>query len=596
MKRVLGVGLLATIFPSGALLVAGDGAAESATAELREGSPAPSSWREAYDYVQDLRHQKAGPLLWGEQANDESIAQAINLLHGALEYLDRPIVRDLGLGSRYLRARRADVLMDLARAHALQGQTQRAVRCLSLASDAGASALSQMLNNEDVFAGLRDRPEVKRLILRNESEVAVLAGEAFQTPYRERLTPAEKIAGLSLFWTQARQHFAFFDQVPDLDWDHVYLESIPQVLEAETTFDYYQILRRLAPLLEDGHTNVYFPSELGRRYRVTPPVGTARIEGRVVVTGVFNESMKSSGVVPGVEILSIDGIPVEEYAQTNVRPFACSSTPQDAEVRIFTYDLLRGDRSVRPLVEWRDESGKTWESRVDREAPWDLPRDKANRFEMLDEDIAYLALDGFEDDGGLRQLLKNMPRIQQCQALILDIRRNGGGNSGHGYSILQHLVSEPFLTSKVRSRNQESLATARSPQRPPMDWLILSPSRYQPAEPTFLGLVVLLIGPRSFSAAEDFAVAFDASGRGTMIGRPTGGSTGQPLFLTLPGGGTARVCVKRDSYPDGREFVGVGVLPDIEIEPTWEDLCAGRDTELEEALRFLDEELFDADR
>ena len=81
--------------------------------------------------------------------------------------------------------------------------------------------------------------------------------------------------------------------------------------------------------------------------------------------------------------------------------------------------------------------------------------------------------------------------------------------------------------------------------------------------------------------------AFDAMGRGKIVGQPTGGSTGQPLVIRLPGGGSARICSKRDRYPDGTEFIGVGVKPDIEIAPTVADVRSGRDVVLEKALRLL---------
>jgi len=67
----------------------------------------------------------------------------------------------------------------------------------------------------------------------------------------------------------------------------------------------------------------------------------------------------------------------------------------------------------------------------------------------------------------------------------------------------------------------------------------------------------------TFSAAEDFAVVFDAMKRGKIVGEPTGGSTGQPLSFSLPGGGSARVCTKHDRYPDRKEFVGVGIHPNV---------------------------------
>ena len=56
--------------------------------------------------------------------------------------------------------------------------------------------------------------------------------------------------------------------------------------------------------------------------------------------------------------------------------------------------------------------------------------------------------------------------------------------------------------------------------------------------------------------------------RGTIIGTPSGGSTGNPIGFGLPGEGWVLICTKKDTYPDGTEFVGVGILPDVEVRET----------------------------
>jgi C-terminal processing protease CtpA/Prc len=99
--------------------------------------------------------------------------------------------------------------------------------------------------------------------------------------------------------------------------------------------------------------------------------------------------------------------------------------------------------------------------------------------------------------------------------------------------------------------------------------------------------VVLLTGPRTFSAAEDLAAVFQTEGRGKILGETTGGSTGQPLIFPLPGGGWANICAKRDRMADGREFVGYGIQPDVVIRPTVADVRAGRDPVLETAMAEL---------
>jgi C-terminal processing protease CtpA/Prc len=72
--------------------------------------------------------------------------------------------------------------------------------------------------------------------------------------------------------------------------------------------------------------------------------------------------------------------------------------------------------------------------------------------------------------------------------------------------------------------------------------------------------------------------------RGPIIGEPTGGSTGQPLRLQLPGGLVASICSKSDQFPDGTDLVGVGIQPDLLVSPSVADIRAGRDTVLEAAI------------
>lgn len=108
-----------------------------------------------------------------------------------------------------------------------------------------------------------------------------------------------------------------------------------------------------------------------------------------------------------------------------------------------------------------------------------------------------------------------------------------------------------------------------------------------PRDPVFQGPVAMLVDARTFSAAEDTAAVFKLMQRGIVIGSASGGSTGQPWLFDLPGGGTARICVKRDSYPDGTTFVGTGVVPDIEVPLTIKDVREGRDAVLERAVHEL---------
>ncbi len=76
------------------------------------------------------------------------------------------------------------------------------------------------------------------------------------------LSIQDKLFGLSQLWKEASYNFAFFDQVPELNWDSCYQDFIPRVMMTENDWDYYLELQKFIALLQDGHTRVFPPKEL----------------------------------------------------------------------------------------------------------------------------------------------------------------------------------------------------------------------------------------------------------------------------------------------------------------------------------------------
>ena len=182
----------------------------------------------------------------------------------------------------------------------------------------------------------------------------------------------------------------------------------------------------------------------------------------------------------------------------------------------------------------------------------------------LDGGGGYVNLPSFSDAAIVKQFEQELPRIRQAKGLIFDVRGNGGGNSAPAWGIVRHVTdrSIPKTTWRPRLYRPAYRAWGRDDE-----WHHGGQEYVRPAADPFTGPVAVLVGPATFSAAEDFVAVLHASERATVVGRPTGGSTGQPLRVELPGGGGARVCTKRDTYPDGRDFVGVGIEPDVVVDP-----------------------------
>ena len=88
------------------------------------------------------------------------------------------------------------------------------------------------------------------------------------------------------------------------------------------------------------------------------------------------------------------------------------------------------------------------------------------------------------------------------------------------------------------------------------------------------------------SACEDFVEPSKDSGRATLVGETTQGSSGLPFFYDFHNGMSIKIAVKRDYFPDGSQFEGVGIKPDVEVRTTIEDMKTGRDPVLEKALEL----------
>lgn len=88
---------------------------------------------------------------------------------------------------------------------------------------------------------------------------------------------------------------------------------LPQIVETPTDEAFLDSLRRLCVFLRDGHTDVWC------NVRDWPlPFFTKRFGNRVFVTDVITDNMIKAGILPGTEILEMNGLPVIKYGEVNV--------------------------------------------------------------------------------------------------------------------------------------------------------------------------------------------------------------------------------------------------------------------------------------
>lgn len=420
--------------------------------------------------------------------------------------------------------------------------------------------------------------------------------------YPKPLTPTERLAGFIQFWTEVKYNFAFFDHVPDLNWDEVLVEYLPRFAKDQSTFDYYRLLSEVCSKLNDGHTNIYNPIDL-RQENYYPNVELRNFDDGVYVV---NTSYKYRDIIPlGSKIVHVNGEPISQYLQNYLFPYISASTSY-VKMNIALQNLLEIPLDKKLNIGYLTPKGeqKKYQFNFDQDTTsWiiEQPDWFPLEFEILENNTAYIKINTFEREDIINEFVNLKDTIHNFKKLIIDLRENGGGNSSYGYEILKYFSPKPFLTSKWMTREHKAAykAWGKNVEDPPSDqfeaeclltykgdfWYEVSPDTIVPYYDKTISIpVVILIGNNTASAAEDFLIAAESAGITETVGDFTYGSTGQPLMIRMPGGGSARICTKKDTYPNGKEFVGYGIKPKHLVKPNMQAIMERRDVVLEYAL------------
>lgn len=178
------------------------------------------------------------------------------------------------------------------------------------------------------------------------------------------------------------------------------------------------------------------------------------------------------------------------------------------------------------------------------------------RAEILEGNVGYLEITGFTGGEYEDAVVDALRFLSRTDAVILDLRRNGGGASDMSHFIFSHFLgATPVPTIDVRSR------TSAEPNRRMSVGEVPGPRR--PETPLFL-----LTSQGTGSAAEEFCFVLKNLRRATLVGRRTAGAGRMVAQLPVGHGFTASISVTRVSDPvTGREWEQVGVEPDIEVAP-----------------------------
>lgn len=275
--------------------------------------------------------------------------------------------------------------------------------------------------------------------------------------------------------------------------------------------------------------------------------------GAIVLDPLPGNPAEAAGVLFGDVLLAVDG--VEILPETTV-----------LEVR----DMIRGEKGTAVVLTVIHE-GET--EPVDLEVVRDDILDPSVTSRMLGDEgtVGYIRLARFsgESSGEVEAAITSL-LDEGAEALILDLRNNGGGLLNAAVDVSNHFLDDGVILYQVTKNDgeKEYLATNDT----------LAPD---------IPLVVLVNGGTA-SASEIVAGALQDRERAILMGdQQSYGKGSVQLVYDLSDGSSVHVTSARWFTPNRNQIDQQGLQPDIMVEVTQEAIENGRDEVLNRALAFL---------
>jgi Peptidase family S41 len=407
---------------------------------------------------------------------------------------------------------------------------------------------------------------------------------------------------------------ALADIHPDLYWrsdraeiarrQKALTDGLPQ---NPTKFDLYILLSQLTALFNDGHVGVSaFPGKLGgpearsilRGYFGTGGLFPAAFDPYADGLRVLSVPSGASVLTPGDVITRINDVSADELLHRLEAQCPGSTATKRYHARAELGDML-WQAGIRPpfrvdLVPAGRPGTRTvtLQGVKPAELADPLPRQSESwiRYRLLDGNIGLIEFaEMIEKPRRFEErLIDIFKRIasDKPRGLVIDIRRNAGGDSLLGDLLLRYITRKPYRAFaerhwKVSRTCQDWYGTFDGEQaeyfksyraKPAGQMLVNSVAERLPATAPYPhgGPVAVLMGPGTFSSAEIMADAISAYHLATLFGEPTSEPAslyGEVCEASLPHSGI-RVAAPSAFFvrANGDEKSVEPVVPDIPVD------------------------------
>ncbi len=172
--------------------------------------------------------------------------------------------------------------------------------------------------------------------------------------------------------------------------------------------------------------------------------------------------------------------------------------------------------------------------------------------QILQDHIGYVRLAEFREDSAaaFRKAMDELTQ-QGADSLILDLRNNPGGLLNVAIDITEEFLAQGKTIVSTRGRRLSQNTITRSTNKTHLvEWPM-----------------VVLVNEGSASGSEILAGALQDNKRAIILGTKSFGKGSVQSVIPLPDGSGLRLTTSKYFTPSGRSIHGIGIEPDIVIEP-----------------------------
>jgi carboxyl-terminal processing protease len=405
---------------------------------------------------------------------------------------------------------------------------------------------------------------------------AILAATTFAFAAQGALAQSKYDALFDALWSKVDQNF-YDPHFHGVDWKAAGAHYREKLAGVESDAQFEALASAVLAELHASHTHITPPSD-SPASSVGIGVRVHTIVGQDVVTQIapLSDAWRA-GLRPGDALLS---------APVSLRGEAGSP----AQVDVAHCDGTHSSYSIR-------RAGAFW--------PPEEPGFRWSSIELNEKTrIGFIVIDRF-DDGAAALADRAMADLKDTQGLIVHIRANTGGNAS-ALRLASYfgkespafvLLSRPYLVALGHPVTQADVMAAPKVEGAYTDAAVFQAVGDKGGGAAFWsedvgakrygGPVVVLTGEDTGSAAEGFAWFMRLKTSAHIIGRRTQGAFLGGESFDLPGGWSLTLPVYGLWGPDGGDYGDKPVTPDRTIALARNDICQGRDREIEAAMDYL---------